>query len=126
MKELVLRAVQLELHAMPKRSREGRRRLSSRKNPGSLLLDNDKIFEVIPLPGSQCLDRPDVYPARPLRLRSALVYISPGRCWLGFCRFTQLALLRPLTTPAVRGNEVLSQARAWNFYDDWLQEGGAW
>ncbi len=37
---------------------------------------------------------------------------------LCFCRFTQLGLLRLLTTDAVMGNdEVLSQAEAWRAYD---------
>jgi hypothetical protein len=45
----------------------------------------------------------------------------PEDAHLCFCRFTQIGFLRLLTTPAVMGNEVLSQARAWNFYDDWLQ-----
>src|ERR1700678_2469962 len=49
----------------------------------------------------------------------------PDDAHLCFCRLTQIGFLRLLTTPAVMGNEVLSQARAWNLYDDWLQEGGA-
>jgi len=49
----------------------------------------------------------------------------PEDARLCFCRFTQISFLRLLTTPAVMGDEVLSQAAAWNLYDDWLQEGGA-
>ena len=49
----------------------------------------------------------------------------PEDAHLCFCRFTQIGFLRLLTTQAVMGDEVQSQARAWNFYDDWLQEGGA-
>jgi toxin-antitoxin system PIN domain toxin len=39
---------------------------------------------------------------------------------LCFCRITQLSLLRLLTTAAVMGSEVLSQAGAWEVYDHWL------
>jgi len=39
---------------------------------------------------------------------------------LCFCRFTQLSLLRLLTTEAVMGkHDVLSQAEAWGVYDQW-------
>jgi toxin-antitoxin system PIN domain toxin len=34
-----------------------------------------------------------------------------------FCRFTQLALLRLLTTEAVMGRDVLTMASAWDVYD---------
>ena len=34
-----------------------------------------------------------------------------------FCRFTQLALLRLLTTEAVMGRDVLTMAFAWDVYD---------
>lgn len=40
-----------------------------------------------------------------------------------FCRFTQLSLLRLLTTEAVMGDEVLSQAGAWDAYDGWIENG---
>ena len=48
-----------------------------------------------------------------------------ARCWLNavegadlaFCRFTQLGLLRLLTTAAVMGPDVLSQRQAWHAYD---------
>jgi uncharacterized protein len=50
----------------------------------------------------------------------------PEESRLCFCRFTQIGFLRLLTTPAVMGNEVVSQAAAWRLYDDWMQEGGAW
>jgi uncharacterized protein len=36
---------------------------------------------------------------------------------LAFCRFTQLGLLRLLTTAAVMGPDVLSQRQAWHAYD---------
>ena len=50
MKELVLRAVQLELHAPPKQVTPRKAPVIRSKNPGSLVLDNDKIFEIIPFP----------------------------------------------------------------------------
>ena len=41
-----------------------------------------------------------------------------------FCRFTQLSLLRLLTTTAVMGDdEVMSQAEAWRACDRWMQDG---
>jgi toxin-antitoxin system PIN domain toxin len=40
-----------------------------------------------------------------------------------FCRFTQLSLLRLLTTAAVMGDdEVMTQAQAWEAYDRWKQD----
>jgi len=39
-----------------------------------------------------------------------------------FCRITQLGLLRLLTTEAVMGDEVVTQAEAWNTYDRWLED----
>ena len=41
---------------------------------------------------------------------------------LCFCRITQLSLLRLLTTQAVMGSEVMSQAEAWRVYDHWLED----
>ena len=41
---------------------------------------------------------------------------------LVFCRFTQLGLLRLLTTEAVMGDEVMTQAEAWTAYDRWQQD----
>jgi toxin-antitoxin system PIN domain toxin len=41
---------------------------------------------------------------------------------LAFCRFTQLGLLRLLTTPAVMGDEVMTQPKAWAAYDRWLHD----
>ena len=49
----------------------------------------------------------------------------PDDSELCFCRLTQLGFLRLLTTAAVMGNKVLSQAEAWEFYDDWLENGHA-
>jgi len=41
-----------------------------------------------------------------------------------FCRFTQLSLLRLLTTQAVMGiDEVMTQSQAWQAYDRWLADG---
>ena len=39
-----------------------------------------------------------------------------------FCRFTQLGLLRLLTSEAVMGDEVMNQTQAWDAYDRWLQD----
>jgi toxin-antitoxin system PIN domain toxin len=40
-----------------------------------------------------------------------------------FCRFTQLGLLRLLTTAAVMGeDEVLNQNGAWLVYDRWIED----
>jgi toxin-antitoxin system PIN domain toxin len=41
---------------------------------------------------------------------------------LCFCRFTQLSLLRLLTTEALMGNEVMGQVEAWQTYDRWLAD----
>jgi toxin-antitoxin system PIN domain toxin len=41
-----------------------------------------------------------------------------------FCRFTQLSLLRLLTTKAVMGaDEVMTQSQAWEAYDRWIADG---
>lgn len=42
-----------------------------------------------------------------------------------FCRVTQLAYLRLLTTRAVLGADTLSQVEAWAAYDNWMIAGGA-
>ena len=40
-----------------------------------------------------------------------------------FCRFTQISLLRLLTTSALMGlDEVMTQAEAWKAYDVWKQD----
>ena len=40
-----------------------------------------------------------------------------------FCRFTQLGLLRLLTTQAVMGSsDVMNQPQAWHAYDAWLKD----
>ena len=39
-----------------------------------------------------------------------------------FCRFTQLGLLRLLTTKAVMGKDVKSMAGAWEIYDQWCAD----
>ena len=41
---------------------------------------------------------------------------------LVFCRFTQLGLLRLLTTEAVMGDEAMTQPQAWAAYDRWLED----
>lgn len=41
---------------------------------------------------------------------------------LYFCRFTQISLLRLLTTEAVMSADVLNQAEAWHVYDRWLED----
>ncbi len=41
---------------------------------------------------------------------------------LAFCRFTQLGLLRLLTTVAVMNDEVMTQPQAWAAYDRWLKD----
>jgi hypothetical protein len=41
---------------------------------------------------------------------------------LAFCRFTQLGLLRLLTTAAVMRDEVMTQPQAWAAYDPWLKD----
>ena len=46
----------------------------------------------------------------------------PPDATLAFCRFTQLGLLRLLTTAAVMGDEVMTQPQAWAAYDRWLQD----
>jgi hypothetical protein len=49
-KELVLRAVQTELQVPSKKTTPRKAPVIKSKNPGTLLLDNDKIFEIIPFP----------------------------------------------------------------------------
>jgi toxin-antitoxin system PIN domain toxin len=40
-----------------------------------------------------------------------------------FCRFTQISLLRLLTTPAVMGtDEVMTQIEAWDAYEHWKRD----
>jgi hypothetical protein len=40
-----------------------------------------------------------------------------------FCRFTQIGLLRLLTTAAVMGRDVLNQREAWQAYDKFVAGG---
>ena len=47
--------------------------------------------------------------------------LSPDATFV-FCRFTQLGLLRLLTTAAVMNDEVMTQPRAWGAYDRWLED----
>ena len=44
---------------------------------------------------------------------------------LVFCRTTQIGFLRLLTTESVAKAEALSQMQAWNAYEKWVYEGGA-
>lgn len=44
---------------------------------------------------------------------------------LAFCRFSQLGLLRLLTTRSVAKDETLTQIQAWKVYDGWITNGGA-
>jgi uncharacterized protein len=41
---------------------------------------------------------------------------------LCFCRFTQIGMLRLLTTEAVMADEVMSQKEAWNAHDRWMAD----
>lgn len=49
-KQLVLRAVESELQASPKKIRRRKAPVIPTNSPGTLVLDNDKIFEIIPFP----------------------------------------------------------------------------
>lgn len=42
-----------------------------------------------------------------------------------FCRQTQLAFFRLMTTEAVLGSEVISQRQCWEIYDRWIDGGKA-
>ena len=46
----------------------------------------------------------------------------PPDASFAFCRFTQLGLLRLLTTKAVMSDEVITQPQAWAAYDRWLKD----
>jgi uncharacterized protein len=39
-----------------------------------------------------------------------------------FSRFTQLGLLRLLTTEAIMGRNVMNQKQAWDIYDAWIND----
>ena len=41
---------------------------------------------------------------------------------LGFCRFTQISLLRLLTTRVVMSDDTMTQAEAWSAYDRWFYD----
>jgi toxin-antitoxin system PIN domain toxin len=43
----------------------------------------------------------------------------PANTILGFCRFTQLGLLRLLTNSAAMQADVLTRAQAWRAFDAW-------
>jgi toxin-antitoxin system PIN domain toxin len=42
-----------------------------------------------------------------------------------FCRFTQMGLLRLLTTEAVMDVDVMTQRQAWSAYDSFVRDSGA-
>jgi toxin-antitoxin system PIN domain toxin len=42
-----------------------------------------------------------------------------------FCRFTQMGLLRLLTTEAVMDVDVMTQRQAWSVYDSFVRDSGA-
>jgi toxin-antitoxin system PIN domain toxin len=50
---------------------------------------------------------------------------TPAETTLVFCRFTQMGLLRLLTTQSVMGRGTLTQAEAWEAYDRWIEAAGA-
>jgi toxin-antitoxin system PIN domain toxin len=59
-----------------------------------------------------------------LALAATHSHRSLARVWwdkeagpITFCRFTQIGLLRLLTTPAVLGEETLGMRQAWKVYD---------
>lgn len=47
---------------------------------------------------------------------------SIGDAQVYFCRFTQVGLLRLLTTPQVMGEDVASQSEAWAAYRRWFTD----
>jgi len=49
----------------------------------------------------------------------------PGTINLIFCRVTQLGFLRLLTTRSIMGPGTLTQAEAWQAYDEWIEGAGA-
>ena len=48
---------------------------------------------------------------------------QPDSMRLVFCRQTQLALFRILTTSAIMADEVLTQRKCWQVYDRWVSTG---
>jgi toxin-antitoxin system PIN domain toxin len=46
----------------------------------------------------------------------------PADARLFFCRFTQLGLLRLLTSEVVMESEAMDQPQAWHTYDRWLED----
>jgi uncharacterized protein len=41
---------------------------------------------------------------------------------IGFCRFSQISLLRLLTTRAIMKDDTMTQVEAWSAYDRWLDD----
>ena len=57
------------------------------------------------------------------RVAAQWVEALPNSQRLCFCRFTQLGMLRLLTTSQLMGaDEVLTQVQAWGIYDEWLSD----
>lgn len=48
---------------------------------------------------------------------------QPAKIRLLFSRYTQIGLLRLLTTPSVMGEQTLTLKKAWAVYDRWLEDG---
>jgi toxin-antitoxin system PIN domain toxin len=48
--------------------------------------------------------------------------LVPPAAKVVFCRYTQVGLLRLLTNKPVMGDFVLNVSKAWNVYDQWLQD----
>lgn len=46
----------------------------------------------------------------------------PSDAKLVFSRFTQIGLLRLLASPSVMGEAVLTLGKAWNLYNEWLED----
>jgi hypothetical protein len=51
--------------------------------------------------------------------------VLPEQATFVFCRHTQLGFFRLLTTAAVMGDDVLTQAQCWAIYDQWTRPGKA-
>ena len=49
-KQLLLRAVNIELRPARNKAKARKAPVINSKKPGTLLLDNDKIFEIVPFP----------------------------------------------------------------------------
>ena len=54
--------------------------------------------------------------------RAALAWWRPNNVQIGFCRVTQMGLLRLLTTAAVMNGRPLSMKEAWKAYDGFFSD----